>query len=118
MAVKLTITTSLAWTDGIDSMAAKGSSVTVPAGAGAAEIIQNVATTITALSLGGITPGHVFFENKDTVNPVTIASDDAMANIVCVLKPKESFVLGTSVTAFWGQASNAPCSVLVLTVAA
>ncbi len=104
----------MAWTDGVDTMKAAGGSVITQVGILAAEILQTVATAITALDLGGVAPGYIYFENKDTVNTVTVASDGAMANVVAVLKPKETVYMGTNVTAFWGQAANAPANLLVL----
>lgn len=113
MAIKLTITSSYTWTDGTDTLAAKGSQVVTPTGVLAAESIQTMATTWTSIQMNGIAPGYMFLENKDATNTISVASDSTGAHIVCVLKPKEAYPLATTVTQFWGQASGAASNLLV-----
>jgi hypothetical protein len=115
MAIKLTIGTSFAWSDGVDTMSGKGTTVLTPTGVKASESIQEMdSTTPTSIDLAGITPGYLFLENKDLNNSITVGSDAAVANVVCVLKPKESVIVGTTVTAIWGKAANAPSNLLVI----
>lgn len=121
MAAKLTITSTFTWTDGKDTLTAKGQQIIVPVGQTAAEAIQQIvhsSGTWQTVNLGGVTPQYLYFENKDTAQKLTIATDNAGAHVVVNLAPGEAYPVSNASSAYYANTDAGNANLLVQVVPA
>jgi hypothetical protein len=117
MAIKVTITGSLAWTDGSDSLSGKVTSTEEPVGQHAIESVQLFDSTGAEVDLAGVSPGHVLFKNKDTVNSIYVTTDSTFAVKTFTLGPGKGVIVPTTISAWHAKAVTSGTSVDLLVVA-
>ncbi len=117
MPIKVTITGTLAWTDGTDSISGKVSTTETPTGQHAIESVQAFDSTGATVDLAGVTPGEILFKNKDLVNSIIVTTDATFAVKTMTLEPGRGVILPTTVATWHAKAVTVGTTVDLLVLA-